>query len=119
MSLYYAETHEWAETSDGNIATVGISDHAQHELGDIVYVELPEVGKKVVAEKFLCEVESVKAVSEIYAPVSGTIVEVNNELEDSPEKINEDARVNWICKIEFESIPSNLMAEEQYLEKQA
>ena len=118
MSLYYAETHEWAETN-GNLATVGISDHAQHELGDIVFVELPEVGKKVVAGKFLCEVESVKAVSEIYAPVSGTIVEVNEDLESTPEKINENSRANWICKIEFESIPSSLLSEKDYLAKQA
>ena len=118
MSLFYAETHEWAET-EGNIATVGISDHAQHELGDIVFIELPEAGEKVVAGKFLCEVESVKAVSEIYSPVSGTIVEVNEELESSPEKINENARANWICKIEFTSIPENLMTEKDYLAKQA
>ena len=118
MSLYYAQTHEWAET-EGNLATVGISDHAQHELGDIVFIELPEKGKKVVAGKFLCEVESVKAVSEIYSPVTGTVVEVNEELESSPEKINENARANWICKIEFTSIPENLMTEKDYLAKQA
>lgn len=118
MNLYYAESHEWAEV-DGKVATVGISDHAQHELGDIVFIELPEVGNKVIAGKVLCEVESVKAVSEIYSPVSGTITEINEELNDAPEKINEDARANWICKIQFDKIPEGLLSEAEYLKKQA
>jgi glycine cleavage system H protein len=118
MSLYYAESHEWAEI-DGKVATIGISDHAQHELGDIVFIELPEVGKKVAAGKVLCEVESVKAVSEIYAPVSGTVTEINEELSDAPEKINEDARANWICKMQIDSIPTGLLSEAEYLKKQA
>ncbi|MGI6137056.1 MAG: glycine cleavage system protein GcvH [Clostridiales bacterium] len=116
MSLYYAETHEWAEIN-GKVATVGISDFAQGELGDIVFVELPVVGDTVDAGGFLCEVESVKAVSEIYAPVAGKIIEVNEELEDAPEKINENARGAWICKIEFSTLPDGLLSEEEYLKQ--
>ncbi len=96
----YAKTHEWVEIN-GKIATVGISDHAQNELGDIVYVDLPEVGKEVKAGESLCSIESVKSASDIYAPVSGKVVEVNTALEDTPETINKSAEgEGWIVKIE-------------------
>lgn len=91
---------------DGTVL-VGITDYAQKELGDLAYVELPEVGKEVAKGDVLCEVESVKAVSEVYAPVSGEVIEVNEELEDAPEKINEDPYGAWIAKIK----PSNLEEE--------
>lgn len=97
----YAKTHEWISVEDG-IAVVGISDHAQEHLGDVVYVELPETGKKVNKGDILCTVESVKAASDIYAPASGEIVEVNEELDASPEKINSDAEgAGWIAKIKL------------------
>ena len=96
----YAKTHEWVEIN-GKIAMVGISDHAQNELGDIVYVDLPEVGKEVKAGESLCSIESVKSASDIYAPVSGKVVEVNTALEDTPETINKSAEgEGWIVKIE-------------------
>ncbi len=111
--LKYAKTHEWADV-DGNVATVGISKFAADELGDVVYFSLPEVGQEVVAGDAMCEVESVKAVSEINAPVSGKIIEVNADLEDSPELVNEDAMAAWICKIEITDVPADLMDEAEY-----
>jgi len=117
--LYYTKEHEWAQVLDDGTVLVGISDYAQKELGDVAYVELPEVGKEVSQGDVLCEIESVKAVSEVYAPVSGEVVEVNGELEDSPEKINEDAYGAWIAKIKpsnLEEDLKNLMTAEQYAE---
>ena len=86
--LKYTESHEWSKL-DGDNAKVGITDHAQSELTDIVFVELPEIGKEVKKGEELCVVESVKSVSELYTPASGKIIEVNKNLEDSPEIINE------------------------------
>jgi len=102
--LYYTKDHEWAQVLEDGTVLVGISDYAQKELGDLAYVELPEIGKEVAKGDVLCELESVKAVSEVYAPVGGEIVEVNGELEDSPEKLNEDPYGNWIAKLK----PNNL-----------
>ncbi|WP_461864676.1 glycine cleavage system protein GcvH [Thermococcus sp.] len=102
--LYYTKEHEWAKVLEDGTVLVGISDYAQKELGDIAYVELPEVGASFSKGDVLCEVESVKAVSEVYAPVSGEVIEVNEELDDSPELINEDPYANWIAKLK----PSNL-----------
>lgn len=97
----YTATHEYV-TIEGNIATVGISAKAAEELGDVTYVELPEVGKEVKKGEVLCTIESVKSAEDIYVPLSGQIVEVNNDLEDQPEIINEDAEnKGWIVKIEF------------------
>ena len=95
----YTKEHEWV-LSDAGVATVGITDFAQNELGDIVYVELPEIGRAVTMGDVLGTIESVKAVSEIYAPVSGTVAEVNTLLGDKPETINTDAHgAGWICKL--------------------
>ncbi|WP_456421010.1 glycine cleavage system protein GcvH [Thermococcus sp.] len=105
--LYYTKDHEWVQVLDDGTVLVGISDYAQKELGDLAYVELPEVGKEVNKGDVLCELESVKAVSEVYAPVSGEIVEVNEELEDSPEVLNEEPYEHWIAKLK----PSNLEEE--------
>lgn len=113
MKLLFSKSHEWASL-DGKTAKVGISDHAQKELGDLVFVNLPEVGKKVNAGDVLCDVESVKAVSDLYAPVSGKVVRVNDELEGSPELINQDAMNAWICEIEVESVPDDLLDEAGY-----
>ena len=96
----YTREHEWIEAS-GNAGTVGITDHAQDSLGDIVFVELPKVGAKVEKGKVFGSVESVKAVSDLYAPASGTVTAVNEELTTAPEKINTDAHAAWIMKIEL------------------
>lgn len=112
----YSKTHEWVEV-DGKVAIVGISNHAQEELGDIVFVELPEIGKEVKKGEVLCSVESVKAASDVYAPLSGKVTEVNTELDTSPEIINQDAEgKGWIVKLEFtdESELDDLMSEEEY-----
>jgi len=105
--LYYTKDHEWVKVLGDGTVLVGISDYAQKELGDLAYVELPEVGKEVNKGDVLCEIESVKAVSEVYAPVSGEVVEVNEELEDSPELLNEDPYEHWIAKLK----PRNLEEE--------
>lgn len=94
----YAESHEWVSV-DGDIATIGISDYAQHALGDIVYVDMPEEGEEMEAGEVFGAVESVKAASDLICPVSGEVVEVNEALEDSPELINKDAFDTWIIKV--------------------
>ncbi len=95
----YSSSHEWV-TIDGDIATCGISDHAQQSLGDVVFVEMPEVGDEVEAGAACAEIESVKAVSDIYAPISGTITEVNEALEDTPETVNADPLgAGWLFRI--------------------
>jgi glycine cleavage system H protein len=95
----YTKQHEWTDVN-GDVATIGITDYAQHELGDVVFAELPKVGAKVESGKSFGTVESVKAVSEIYSPVSGEITEVNDELKDNPEKINSDPHgTAWLVKV--------------------
>lgn len=98
--LYYSESHEYVRV-EGNFAYVGITDYAQHELGNVVYVDMPEVDDEVTAGEDFGAVESVKAASDIISPVSGTVVEVNEALEDTPELINQDAFGNWIIKVEL------------------
>jgi glycine cleavage system H protein len=99
--LKYTEAHEWLKLK-GNTVQVGITDHAQSELTDIVFVELPEVGKEVKKGEELCVVESVKSVSEIYAPISGKIIKINDKLEDSPETINSSPYVDgWLVEMEI------------------
>lgn len=115
MKVLYRESHEWAAI-EGNTAKIGISDHAQSELGDLVFINLPEVGMEVNAGDVLCDVESVKAVSDLYAPVSGKVVKVNEELESAPELINQDAMGAWICEIEVTEVPEDLMDEAAYEE---
>jgi len=112
----FAKTHEWVKV-DGNLAVVGISNHAQEKLGDVVYVDLPQVGKVVKKNEAFMSVESVKAASDIYAPVSGKIVEVNEKLSNQPELINKDAEgEGWLVKIEMSdpSELSDLLDEESY-----
>ena len=104
--LYYSESHEWVKV-DGNIAIVGITDFAQHAMGDLSYVDMPEVDDEVNAGDEFGAVESVKAASDLFSPVSGTVVEINEELEDAPELLNQDAFANWIMKVEM-SDPSEL-----------
>lgn len=106
--LRYADSHEWVKL-EGDIATVGITDYAQHALGNIVYVDMPEVGDEVTAGEEFGAVESVKAASDLISPVSGEVVEINEELEDSPELVNEDAFANWIMKVKV-SDPAEIEA---------
>jgi glycine cleavage system H protein len=101
MTIRYTKEHEWVKV-DGDTATVGISPYAQEQLGDVVFVELPEVGKKVEKGKEMAVVESVKAASEVYAPISGEVAEVNNALTDAPATVNEDALgKGWFAKIKL------------------
>lgn len=104
--LRYADSHEWVKL-EGDIATVGITDYAQHALGNIVYVDMPEVDDEVTAGEEFGAVESVKAASDLISPVSGTVVEINENLEDQPELVNEDAFANWIMKVKI-SDPAEL-----------
>lgn len=94
----YAESHEWVRV-DEEVAVIGISDYAQHALGNIVYVDLPEEGDEVEAGEEFGAVESVKAASDLYSPVSGTVIAVNTELEDKPELLNQDSFGTWIIKV--------------------
>ncbi len=114
--LRYAASHEWAKVEDG-VATVGISDHAQDAMGDLVYVELPEVGQVVAAGDETGVVESVKAASDIYSPVSGEIVEINEALEDEPELVNNvPYEGGWLFKIQMSEAGDldNLLTADQY-----
>ena len=106
--LLYSESHEWVKV-DGNIAIIGVSDFAQEEMGDITYVDAPSEGDSVAKGEDFGALESVKASSELYSPVSGTVEAVNEELESAPEKVNEDAYGAWIIKVRM-SDPSELEA---------
>lgn len=98
--LYYSESHEFVKV-EGDFGYVGITDYAQHALGNVVYVDMPEVDDEITAGEEFGAVESVKAASDLVSPISGTVVEVNEALEDTPELINQDAFGNWIMKIEL------------------
>ena len=114
--LSYTKEHEWVSAVD-LIFTMGITDYAQAALGDIVYVQLPKVGEAIVAGKVCGEVESTKSVSDIYAPVTGTIVAINDSLSNSPETINSDPYGGgWLAKIEVSAAPSDLLTAAQYTE---
>lgn len=115
MKTYYSPSHEYARV-DGNIAFIGISDYAQHALGNVVYVDMPEVGDDVTAGEEFGAVESVKAASDLFSPVSGAVVEINELLLDNPRLINEDPVNNWIIKVELTDHAEleNLMDEEAY-----
>jgi glycine cleavage system H protein len=107
MTKYYTEDHEWIAVT-GNVATLGITDYAQAQLGDVVFVEVPSIGRKVKKGEETAVVESVKAASEVYSPVTGTIVAANEPLADSPITVNEDPEgAAWFCKIEMAD-PSEL-----------
>ena len=98
-NLKYTRSHEWIRTESDGTITVGITDHAQELLGDLVFIELPEVGKTLAAEQEAAVVESVKAASDVYAPVAGTITAVNSDLVSSPEAVNQDAYAAWLFKM--------------------
>ncbi len=98
--LLYSDSHEWVKV-DGDVAIIGVTDYAQAEMGDITYVDLPEVDDEVSQGEDFGALESVKASSELYSPVSGTVIAVNDALEDAPELVNEDAFANWIIKVQM------------------
>ncbi|WP_273390544.1 glycine cleavage system protein GcvH [Barnesiella viscericola] len=113
--LYYSESHEWLKV-EGEFGYIGITDYAQHQLGNVVYVDLPEVDDELNQGEEFGAVESVKAASDLLSPISGTVVEINEDLEDKPELLNEDAFNNWICKVKINDTAelSNLMDAEAY-----
>jgi len=111
--LKYTKEDEWLKV-EGNQGTIGITDYAQNALGDIVFVELPKPGATVEAGKSFGTVESVKAVSELYSPVSGTVTAVNEELANSPEKINSDPYAAWMIKVQLSKQGDNLMSASDY-----
>lgn len=115
--LLYSESHEWVKV-DGNIAIIGVSDFAQSEMGDITYVDMPDTDDEVAKGEDFGALESVKASSELYSPVSGTVVARNDELEDKPELINEDAYTAWIIKVEMSDKAEleNLLSPAKYSE---
>lgn len=116
--LLYTKDHEWAKV-DGDVVTMGITDYAQEQLGELVFVELPEVGKQFTARKEIAVVESSKAAGDVYSPVTGTVTEVNSELCTKPERINEDCyNSGWICKLQITDKKSldNLMNAKKYQE---
>ncbi|HEX6793879.1 MAG TPA: glycine cleavage system protein GcvH [Casimicrobiaceae bacterium] len=114
--LKYAETHEWLRTEDDGTVTVGITDHAQAALGDLVYVDLPAVGRTVAANEACAVVESVKAASDVYAPIAGEVVANNAALAGSPEAVNEDAYAAWLFRMRpaDPSVLSNFMDAKAY-----
>ena len=115
--LIYTEEHEWVRIAEEN-AIVGITDFAQSQLGDIIFLELPDVADKIIAGEPFGEIEAVKTVSELYAPVDGTVIEVNSKLEDFPEKVNQDCYGDgWIIKIKPENKidKENLLNHKQYI----
>jgi glycine cleavage system H protein len=116
MSMYFTKEHEWVKV-DGGVGTVGISVHAAHELGDITFVELPKVGEVVTQFGLLGSIESVKAASDIFAPLSGKVVTVNEALETAPEAVNEGAEtVGWMAQVEIADVAEvkNLMTQAEY-----
>ena len=112
-NLQYAKTHEWV-LIEGDTATIGISDHAQDSLGDMVFINLPQEGDTATAGEAFGDVESVKAVSDLISPVSGTICAVNEKLLDAPEKLNEDPYGAWIIKVRLSGQTEELLTAEQY-----
>ncbi|MDR0395324.1 MAG: glycine cleavage system protein GcvH [Tannerella sp.] len=115
-NLLYAKTHEWVEIKNDQTARIGISDFAQHELGDLVFINLPEVGDPVTAGETFGDVESVKAVSDVISPVSGVVSAVNGEILDHPESINENPYESWFIEVKEISGKSDLMTAAEYEE---
>ena len=114
--IMFTKTHEWIRQTEGGVVLAGLSAHAVTEMGDLVFINLPDVGTKVTAGEAMADVESVKAVSDVYSPVSGVVAEVNEALVDAPEKINEAPYDSWIAKIEGVEVPEGLMTEAEYEE---
>ncbi|MFI3186498.1 MAG: glycine cleavage system protein GcvH [Methylococcaceae bacterium] len=104
VKLKYTKSHEWAQVEDDNIVRVGITDFAQEELGDLVYIELPELGRKVASQQQCAVVESVKTASDLFSPVSGTVVAINEAVADEPEQVNADAYGTWLFCIKADDL---------------
>jgi len=102
--LKYAVTHEWVKLEDDNIIKIGITDFAQEQLGDLVYIELPEVGRQLAAEQQCAVVESVKTASDLFCPVAGEVIAINESLADAPEQVNDDAFNTWLFSLRINSI---------------
>jgi len=113
QGLLYSKSHEWVK-DNGDEIVIGLTDHAQSELGDLVFVNLPEEGDELVVGESFADVESVKAVSDVYAPVSGVITEINEELLDAPEKINEAPYEAWLVKVKEVTDKEELLSVEEY-----
>ncbi|SHK46643.1 glycine cleavage system H protein [Hathewaya proteolytica DSM 3090] len=113
-NVMYTKSHEWVETVDENTVRIGLTEFAAQELGDLVFINLPDVGDDATVGESLCDVESVKAVSDVFSPVTGTVKAINEELEDSPEKINEDSFGTWIAEIENVTDKEELLTAEEY-----
>lgn len=111
--LLYSKSHEWVK-EEGDVAIIGLTDYAQSELGDLVFVNLPEEGDEIAVGEAFADVESVKAVSDVYAPVSGTVCEINEELLDAPEKINEAPYDAWFVKVKDITEKEELLTAEEY-----
>ncbi len=117
MTIKYSDEHSWAKVNDDGTVTIGITDFAQEQLGDLMSIDIPEVGCQITRGEMVCTIESVKTASELIAPISGEVVEVNNALEDEPENINDDPMGDgWIIKVEMsdESQLDELMDEDSY-----
>lgn len=112
-NLKYLPSHEWV-LIEGSKAKVGISDYAQHALGDVVYISLPEVGDDVTADESFADVESVKAASEVFSPVTGTVTAINDALDSDAGLLNQDPYANWIIEVEFTELSDKLVGAEEY-----
>jgi len=114
--LKYALTHEWVKLEEDNIIKVGITDFAQEELGDLVYIELPEIGRQLKREEQCAVVESVKAASDLFSPVAGEVIDINESLADTPEQVNEDAFATWMFSMKIDSTDDleHLLDAEEY-----
>ena len=113
--LKYSKSHEWVKFLDDTTALIGLTDYAQDALGDLVFVNLPEAGDEVTAGEAFADVESVKAVSDVFSPVTGTVAEINEELLDAPEQMNEDPYGAWLIKVENITAKDELLSAEEYV----
>ena len=112
--LRYTKSHEWVRTLPNNVVESGLTDHAPEALGDLVFVNLPQEADEVSTGETLADVESVKAVSDVYSPVSGRVIAVNEEMLDAPQRINEDAYAAWMVRVELSAEPEGLLGAEEY-----
>ena len=115
-NYFYTKSHEWIQLLEDGTALIGLSDYAQNELGDLVFVNLPEVGDDLIVGEMFADVESVKAVSDVFAPTNGKVLEINEELLDAPQKINEDPYGAWFVKVEGDVKPETLLDATAYQE---
>lgn len=114
-ALKYSKDHEWVRVDEDGIATVGVTDFAAGQLGDVVYVDLPEVDSEVEAHSEMGEIESTKSVSDLFAPLSGTVIEINQDVVDTPETVNASPfDEGWLVRVKFDSLPDDLLSEDEY-----